>query len=158
MKKQKKLIIIIIIVSLIIIIDQISKILVIKNVEDNMRLFFLSIEKTTNEGMALGFNSGNLRNIFMSIFVIGIIINFIIKQIDQIDIKTSVAIGLILGGGISNLIDRIIRSGVFDFIKVKDYFTCNIADVSVFVGWVLLIVFIFFYTSTKNKIVEEKEG
>ena len=149
--KSKKIKLIIIICFIILFVDQLSKIFVEKFASSRIGWNYLAIEKVTNEGMAFGFNNGNTKNIFMTIFVIGIILNFISKQINQIDNKTASILGLILGGGISNLIDRFIRHGVLDFIRVGYFFTCNIADVSIFIGWILLIIFIIFF-SNNNKV------
>ncbi len=139
-----------------IILDQLSKIIISRYLNENLNFGFFALEKVTNEGMALGFNSGNVKNIFMMIFVIAIIINFIIKQIDQIDTKTGIVLGFILGGGISNLIDRFFRHGVLDFIRFGKFFTCNLADVFVFVGWVLLVLHIVLFSNKNNKTEEQK--
>ena len=148
---NKKIRLMLIIIFIIVVIDQLSKILVINFVNVRIGWELLAVEKVTNEGMAFGFNNGNTKNIFMTIFVIGIIINFVFKQINQIDYKTSSILGLILGGGVSNLIDRFVRQGVLDFIKVGHFFTCNLADICVFIGWVLLIVFIIFFSNNDKK-------
>ncbi len=141
-----------------ILIDQLSKVLISIFLDGRIGFNFLALEKRTNDGMAFGFNSGNIRNIFMTIFVIGIILNFIIKQIDQIDVKTGIVLGLILGGGISNLIDRFFRQGVLDFIKVGKFFTCNVADVFIFVGWILLVVYIIFFSNKNSEKKEEQKS
>ncbi len=155
--KSKKIVLIIIIIFILIIIDQLSKVMIVHFVGNQLDLGFLVIEKVTNDGMAFGFNSGNTKNIFMTIFVIGIIVNFIVKQIEQIDKKTSLALGMILGGGLSNLLDRFIRNGVLDYIKVGQFFTCNIADIFIFIGWVMLIIFIIFFSNSEKKISDKKE-
>ena len=74
--KNKKVLLILIIIFTIIVIDQISKILIINLDKEKIEFGFFAVEKTTNEGMAFGFNTGNTKNIFMTIFVICIIINF----------------------------------------------------------------------------------
>lgn len=155
--KNKKIVLMLIIILILMILDQITKAVVVRFVDSQIALGFFAIEKVTNDGMAFGFNSGNTRNIFMTIFVIGIIINFIVKQIGQIDGKTAIALGLILGGGLSNLIDRFIRHGVLDYIRVGQFFTCNLADICIFVGWIMLILFIVFFSNSEKKESEKKE-
>ena len=64
---------------------------------------------------------------------------------------------LIISGGIGNLIDRIFRGYVIDFIyfKIIEYPIFNIADSFVCVGAVLLLIYvIFFYKEPKKKQVE----
>ncbi len=51
------------------------------------------------------------------------------------------AIGLILGGALGNLIDRLAWHGsVLDFIGIYTYPTFNVADIGIVAGTVLLVV------------------
>ncbi|MDD5605912.1 MAG: signal peptidase II [Patescibacteria group bacterium] len=53
--------------------------------------------------------------------------------------------GLILGGGLSNLFERIIHSGlVADYWEALGLFTFNLADVSISVGIVGLLICLFY--------------
>lgn len=146
MKTSKMLKIAIILCIIIIVIDQLSKILIANFIPETVGNECFSIEITKNTGMAFGFNSGNTKNIFLSIFVIFILITFIKNQKTQIDTKTLVAISMVIGGGISNIIDRIFRGGVFDFIKILFIPNFNIADLCICTGWLLLVIFLIIYT------------
>lgn len=146
--KDKILKVTIIIISLLIIIDQLSKFVVIKyfsEVTDSV----IGIELTQNTGMAFGFNSGNAKNIVLSIFVLGIIINFIRTQKERIDIKTFTALCMILAGGFSNLIDRIFRGYIVDFIKIYKFPIFNLADAYIVMGWILIIIFLIIFSGKK---------
>ena len=111
---------------------------------------FFGLEVATNRGIAFGLNdSSNLANIVLTIAILGLIISFIKKQNEKIDNKTMVALSLMISGGISNLIDRFIRGGVLDFIKIYKFPIFNLADIFVVIGWILLIVFIMMYSSKK---------
>ena len=148
--KNKTIKLLVIVVTILIIIDQASKILVtnILNGEsignDNLGIII-----TSNTGMAFGFNEGNVRNIFLTIFVLAIVINFIKNQLERLDKKTIITLSLVLAGGISNLIDRFFRGGVLDFIKIYKFPTFNIADLYVIIGWVLLIIFLIDFSKKK---------
>ena len=62
---------------------------------------------------------------------------------------------LLIGGAIGNLIDRIFRGFVVDFIKISFFpFTFNVADIFVTVGAGLLILYLLFFYETP----EEKNG
>ena len=78
----------------------------------------------------------------LTFVILLLIVNFIRTQKEMIDTKTSVALGFILAGGISNLIDRIIRGGVMDFIQVKNFAVFNLADSYVVIGWILIVIFL----------------
>jgi signal peptidase II len=111
---------------------------------------YFKIEVVSNTGIAFGFNnSSNITNILLSLIVIALIIRFIKVQNERIDNKTMVVLSLMISGGISNVIDRFIRGGVIDFIKIMHFPIFNIADIFIVVGWVLLVVFILLYSSKK---------
>lgn len=140
--KNKIIKLIIIIVILLIILDQLSKILITNFYEYPIGNDYLKIEIDRNTGMALGFNDGNLKNIFITLFILFIVAIFIKNQLDRFDKKTAIAISMILGGAISNLIDRIFRGYVLDFFKIFNLCVLNLADIFIVVGWILLVVFI----------------
>ena len=146
MKTSKMLKIAIIVCVIIIAIDQLSKVLISNFVPETVGNEYFSIEITKNTGMAFGFNSGNTKNIVLSTFVIFIMITFIKNQRNQLDEKTLVAISMVVGGGISNIIDRIFRGGVFDFIKILFIPNFNVADLCICTGWLLLVIFLVIYT------------
>ena len=69
------------------------------------------------------------------------------------------SIGFLLGGLLGNLFDRIIYSGVRDFIYLKfiNFPVFNIADIAITVGTIMLIVYILFiYSKTDGKKVTIK--
>lgn len=52
----------------------------------------------------------------------------------------SVAVGMMLGGAAGNLIDRVLRERVTDFIKFPDWPAFNVADSSISVGVAIIII------------------
>ncbi len=54
---------------------------------------------------------------------------------------TIASFGLLIGGGISNYIDRIFRGGVLDFIDLGFWPSFNLADASITASAFLLIIF-----------------
>ena len=131
-------------------IDQLSKYLILEGNGIFINDFF-SIEISKNTGMAFGFNSGNFSNILLSIFVIIIVINFMKKQSELIDFKTNISLCLILGGAFGNLIDRFVRGGIIDFIRIYKI-TFNLADAFVVIGWILLIILLIKYSKKKIEV------
>lgn len=140
--KNRKIIVLIIIGIIILILDQISKILLI---EKNITIIpsILNFTYTENTGAAFGIGSNNIFFIILiNIIILGIIIKFIKERKDDIDFKILIPLVLILSGGIGNLIDRIFRGYVVDFIDINlfDFPNFNIADMSIVIGILLLIL------------------
>lgn len=156
MSTKKILTIVVTFCIVIIAIDQLSKYLVTKNVTEKIGNDYFAIEITENTGMAFGFNSGNTKNIFLSLIVIFIIISFIKNQRELIGTKELMAISLALAGGISNIIDRVFRGGVLDFIKVLFIPNFNIADLCICTGWILIVIFLIIYTKKEEVFKQEK--
>lgn len=156
MSTKKILTIVVTFCIVIIAIDQLSKYLVTKNVTEKIGNDYFAIEITENTGMAFGFNSGNTKNIFLSLIVIFIIISFIRNQRELIGTKELMAISLALAGGISNIIDRVFRGGVLDFIKVLFIPNFNIADLCICTGWILIVIFLIIYTKKEEVFKQEK--
>ncbi len=63
---------------------------------------------------------------------------------------TKLPLGLLLGGTLGNLIDRLTRGYVTDFIDVGFWPTFNIADSAMVVGVILLVCFILFSKRVKE--------
>ena len=149
--KNKKVVLIILGIS-IILLDQITKailsgknLIIIPNI--------LNFTYTENTGVAFGIGSSNLILIIISnIVVLGIIIKFIKERKEQVNFSILFSLVLILSGGIGNLIDRIVKGYVIDFIDVNlfNFPNFNVADISIIIGiGILLIVIIKSFFSKK---------
>ena len=53
--------------------------------------------------------------------------------------KSRVFLSFIIAGGVSNVIDRIFRGYVLEFIDFKFLPVLNIADIFIFIGWLSFI-------------------
>lgn len=157
MKNKKSALILISIIALLILLDQISKIFIIINPENTIIKGILSFKITENTGGAFGIGQGStITYIVTNIVVLGIIIKFMVNGNQLIDKKTKILLSLILAGGISNLIDRIFRGYVIDFIDITElvkFPVINLADIYITIGWVGIIVIftIFTFNERKNK-------
>ncbi|MDO4831402.1 MAG: signal peptidase II, partial [Clostridia bacterium] len=59
-----------------------------------------------------------------------------------------IAAGLIIGGGIGNLIDRIFYGYVIDYLSLSFFPpVCNFADYCITIGTVLLIIYLLFFSN-----------
>ena len=142
----------IILFVLILILDQITKFLVINNLDLYESIALLPILKLTfvvNYGFAFGFlNNPSLNQIFVSIIILIIIFYFLYLLIKTQDSIFRFTLVLILAGALGNFLDRIFRGFVIDFIDVyigKYHWPAfNIADSCITVGFMILIVNILF--------------
>jgi signal peptidase II len=76
--------------------------------------------------------------------VISIVILFMIRRLGANDMQVAVALMLVLGGAVGNVIDRVRFGYVVDFIDVYyrawHWPTFNIADSAITIGAVLLVL------------------
>lgn len=142
----------IIILSIIfIIIDQLSKIIVVNNLTNNKSIevikSFFYLTYTNNKGAAFSILTGRrILLILVALIVIGVLIYYVRKN--KIEGKVNkIALSLVIGGSIGNLIDRILRGAVIDFIDVKifgyNFPIFNLADTFIVIGVFLLIIEMF---------------
>ncbi len=61
-----------------------------------------------------------------------------------------VSLALMIGGGIGNLLDRVIRGWVIDYIDFRVWPVFNLADICVCVGCGLLCIFVIFVDRKSN--------
>lgn len=142
----------IIILSIIfIIIDQVSKIIVVNNLTNNKSIevikSFFYLTYTNNKGAAFSILTGRrILLILVALIVIGVLIYYVRKN--KIEGKVNkIALSLVIGGSIGNLIDRILRGAVVDFIDIKifgyNFPIFNLADTFIVIGVFLLIIEMF---------------
>jgi len=139
--------------------DHITKFFVIQNIP--YRSFikindYLSIVNVSNTGVAFSmFQNNNMFFIVLVSLVIIFLIYFIIKNRKELTKLQTHSFLLILAGGIGNLIDRLFRGAVVDFIDVgyKEVYrwpAFNVADSCVCIGIGLFVISVLFF-SKKNK-------
>ncbi|NQT22946.1 MAG: signal peptidase II [Candidatus Omnitrophica bacterium] len=148
----------------IVLIDQLTKILVLKN-SDKLPLDIIkglfSIALVRNKGAAFGILQ-NQKLFFIIIAVIAIVAivwvevsamqrNLRKKAPYEIAMLFRISLALILGGAIGNLIDRIRFGYVVDFLDFKVWPVFNIADSAITIGAVLLLIYLFLQKKDKKE-------
>lgn len=139
-----------IIFSLIVALDQISKLYIRAKflIEGtSVQVFrFINITYIENSGAAFGIFSGaKYLLIFITLLFLFITLYYRFKHKDRINRLTDISLGLIFGGTIGNLIDRIISGTVTDFIQIGIWPVFNIADIAICVGIAVLILCLYLY-------------
>ena len=131
----------------IIIIDQFTKYLMYYNypIFVNKDFIFFKLDFVKNYGAAFNIFSGS--RIFLSVIsiIISIILLYFIVRKYTTNILELYSYSFILGGTIGNGIDRIYKGFVIDFINLNliNFPVFNIADISINIGFVLIIYSIF---------------
>ncbi|EFE70039.1 signal peptidase [Streptomyces viridosporus ATCC 14672] len=131
--------------------DLISKMIVVAELEHHEPVEiigdWLRFEAIRNAGAAFGFGEA-----FTVIFTViaAVVIVVIIRLARKLySLPWAIALGLLLGGALGNLTDRIFRSpGVFegavvDFIAPKGFAVFNLADSAIVCGGILIVLLSF---------------
>ncbi|WP_267224010.1 signal peptidase II [Dyella silvae] len=119
---------------------------------------FLNWTLAFNKGAAFSFladNTGWQRWFFVVLaVVISAVLMVWLSRTHRRDWKTAMPLGLIVGGALGNLIDRLHAAQVTDFIQVYyqewSYPVFNLADCGITVGAVMLVVFGMFQGQAKS--------
>ena len=138
---------------LVIAIDQVTKLLaqaiLAGSPIDILPVFSLTL--TYNTGAAWGFldDASGWQNLFfivVALVVSGVII-VMVRKLSEDELQTAVALLLILGGALGNVIDRIRLGRVVDFLHVYyqswSFPVFNIADSAITIGAILLALDVF---------------
>jgi len=133
--------------TFIILIDQFTKYLMISNykifINKDFLLFRLDFVK--NYGAAFSILSGS--RIFLSFIsiIFSLLLIYLILRKNTLKLYDLLSYSFILGGTFGNGIDRIFKGYVVDFINLNyiNFPVFNIADISINIGFILLLYNIF---------------
>jgi len=128
--------------------DQLTKFLIRANLQLNESLpiinNILHLTYITNTGSAFGlFKSLNWFFMLFSIAVIIAIYYYLRNNVKENEKLVQFAVGLLLGGTIGNLTDRLFYGAVTDFIDLRIWPVFNIADSAITISVVLLIILLW---------------
>ncbi len=100
----------------------------------------LVLRHVHNPGIAFGWLSGAGGLVVVGSLVVGLLLFVFMLRVDPSDYLTIVGGGLITGGALGNLVDRVQLRYVTDYISVPNFPTFNFADASITVGVVLVLL------------------
>ena len=134
-------------------IDQLTKWLISTNMELNSTVHLIKAGDTEVLNLYYCLNSGSAfsmmegKTVFLivitSVVIVALIVGLMTKRIQRAPYV--VAVSLIIGGGVGNLVDRVFNGGaVIDFIDVRiiNFAIFNFADICAVVGGILLCLFV----------------
>lgn len=143
---------------IVVILDQVSK-LSVRYFFDygkahNLFGDFVRLTYIENPGMAFGIQFGGQKffTIFAAVAAVVIFVYIVRARTEKVSLR--LALALILGGAIGNLIDRMLYSKVVDFVDVGVGSTrwpiFNLADSAVTIGMIILVSLVLFDKGHKN--------
>ncbi|GAB3178270.1 signal peptidase II [Streptomyces incanus] len=131
--------------------DLISKMIVVAKLEHHEPIEiigdWLRFEAIRNAGAAFGF--GEAFTVIFTLIAAAVIVVIVRLARKLYSLPWAIALGLLLGGALGNLTDRIFRSpGVFqgavvDFIAPKHFAVFNLADSAIVCGGILIVLLSF---------------
>jgi len=157
---------------LILLLDQITKIWVRSslNLGEWHRVIgeqFFRLTHVENVGVAFGVQAGGATFLIVFNFVASLVLLYILlKSRRENSTKypklLQIALALILGGALGNLIDRLLFGHVTDFLDfdfpdfiMQRWPVFNVADSAVTIGVTLWCIYLLFFSRSKQKIAEQ---
>jgi signal peptidase II len=130
------------IAALIILLDQFTKVWALHNLSASYSItFFLSLTLSFNKGISFGmFNEPGTDQIVLVLIALSMVIGLFVT----INSRTIIPSGLVIGGAIGNVIDRLRIGAVVDFIHLhyNDYYfpIFNFADMAISLGCLIFLI------------------
>lgn len=141
--------------TLVLALDQVSKYLVVQVMDlksiGNIEVFppFLNFKMAWNRGVNFGLFSNDadvMRWLLITVaLLISVWVIFWVRR-DGGGIMSEISAGLLIGGALGNVMDRLVYGAVADFLNmsccgINNPFAFNVADIAVFTGAIGLILF-----------------
>ena len=120
---------------IVLLLDQLLKALVFLFVEPGGL-----ITLTVNNGVTFGFLQGGAANgVMIAVSVVATTLIFMYMR--RARPREAIALSMIMGGVLGNLVDRVFRQGVVDYINLGFFPVFNLADICITGGIALLILY-----------------
>ncbi len=123
------------IIYLLVFLDILTKTLVL-NLSSSINLGFIKIVKVSNTGTFWGLLEGF--NIFF--IILSFLVTFVLIYLISNDRNNRISYILFLSGVSGNLLDRLFRRKVIDFISVSTFPVFNLADTYIVIGVIIYII------------------
>jgi signal peptidase II len=136
--------------AVVVAVDQITKTLALDHLDPLNRTHvvgpvFLELEYNSGAAFSLGTGVTPILEAAVVVLIVGLLV-FTRRASRSASVPVSVALGLLLGGALSNLGDRLFRhlpvhGGVVDFIRAVGWWPVfNVADACIVIGVILLLL------------------
>ena len=144
--------------AVIVLLDQISKAWALRDLADGRIIhviWTMQFNLTFNRGMAFSRGTGIGPIIGVIGLVVVVLLLLSLRRADNA--LTRVATGLIIGGAVGNILDRLfrgsgwMRGAVIDFIDFQWWPVFNVADMAIMIGAATMMVAMLKYNSQINR-------
>ena len=144
--------------AVIVLLDQVSKAWALRDLADGriiQVIWTMQFNLTFNRGMAFSRGTGIGPIIGVIGLVVVVLLLLSLRRADNA--LTRVATGLIIGGAVGNILDRLfrgsgwMRGAVVDFIDFQWWPVFNIADMAIMIGAATMMVAMLKYNSQINR-------
>ena len=144
--------------AVIVLLDQVSKAWALRDLADGRIIhviWTMQFNLTYNRGMAFSRGTGIGPIIGVIGLVVVVLLLLSLRRADNA--LTRVATGLIIGGAVGNILDRLfrgsgwMRGAVIDFIDFQWWPVFNIADMAIMIGAATMMVAMLKYNSQINR-------
>jgi len=145
---------------IVILLDQLTKWLVVKNMELGEKISiwdpYIGLLSHRNRGAAWGMLEGQMWLFYVVTLLVVVGIIYFFQKEGKTNRLFAISLMFLLGGAIGNFIDRIWRKEVVDFVDVLipvinyDFPIFNVADAALTIGVVLIIIHVI-AEEKKNK-------
>jgi signal peptidase II len=120
---------------------------------DEYRLLpFLTLQRASNQGVAFGLLSGRY-SVIVPAACLALVLIFVYLALEPRPIIAGLAGGMLIGGSMGNLLERLTRGHVTDFLRLPHWPTFNLADIFILVG-VALVAISLLWGGTESRTVE----
>lgn len=165
MRKNKMPFVALLIAAVIVLADQIIKFFVLNELKPIGTVKVIdgvfNLTYVENRGVAFGIFQ-DMRWVFVAVtcILLFLIIFYMFKKRPKGKLFYICA-GMIIGGGVGNLIDRLVHGYVVDYLAVSFFPpVCNFADYCITIGVFILVIYVIFFSdllNSKEKYEEEDE-
>ena len=135
-------------------VDQLTEFLIYGTPARSIIGNLLWFDSALNTGVAFSMFEGKSYVFIITSLLASVLFIYLIVSKKWLKTKFErISIAVLLGGTVSNIIDRIIFKGVRDFIYLKfiDFAIFNVADMAIIIGTILICISLLFMRKTKEE-------
>jgi signal peptidase II len=125
----------------VVLVDQVTKAIVVSSLADGQReslVLGVELTNTANRGLAFGIGEGGGFVLTVTIVALALVLGWF--AVDPRRPGLWLSVGLLAGGALGNLADRVRASAVTDFIDLPLWPAFNLADVAITLGALGLVL------------------